>query len=259
MIRILALLCIVFSLPAMAQELSQPLFQLHKNDVEQAVSAALVQKGAGEMVVATIQNPATDTLYSHATPIEVEIHGLQFDAQTSRWQASMMFMGDGKTLSAIPVSGRFQETKTVAVLKKPITAGQVIEASDVEMKAIPVGRIRSDMVTDASQLIGKAPARSISPQRPLREHEVGAPAVIKKNSVVRMVYSRGGIELAAQGMALSDGELGRSILVKNISSNKTVAALVKSADTVEIMPLTTQSTAAVAPSQNAVEETHAIN
>jgi flagella basal body P-ring formation protein FlgA len=74
----------------------------------------------------------------------------------------------------------------------------------------------------------------ITAGRPIRSTEIATAAVIKKNDLVKMVYSQGAMQISTNGQAMSDGGQGSVIAVKNITSNKVIQATVQDASTVLI-------------------------
>ena len=209
-------------------------FRLSYEDTERAVSDALNQRGAGKNVAAKINGNHKEALYSYDKPIDVEIRGLRFEKNSNQWSASVLFTSEGEVVSALPVSGKFEEMVSVPTLKRGVRGGEVISEDDVEIHEYPVSRTRTGTITDAAQLIGKSPLRIISAGRPVRQEEVAQAAVIKKNAVIQMRYSAAGMQITASGQAMSDGAKGQSIAVRNLSSKKLVYAVVENENEVKV-------------------------
>ena len=58
--------------------------------------------------------------------------------------------------------------------------------------------------------------------------------MVKRGDVVNLVYLRGNLRITTQAQALSDGEPGATIAVRNLQTKKQVYAIVKDGSTVEI-------------------------
>lgn len=217
------------------------IFQLSYDDAEGAIGFALSDKGAGNKVAATINGHKTDALFSYNKPIAVEIRGLQFDKARGQWNASLLFVNDGATVSAMPVSGRFEEMTEIPVLKRQVRAGDIIKEADVEIRDYALSRTRSDTIGDIASLVGKSPSRAISPNRPIREQEIAQPVLVKKNGIVQMRYSSPGVEITVSGQATEEGSRGSVISVKNLGSKKIVRAVVEDENTVSIVNTQMQS------------------
>jgi flagella basal body P-ring formation protein FlgA len=212
------------------------LFQLSAADVEGAVGFALADKGAGGKIGATLNGVKNhEPLFSYSKPVSVEIRGLQFDKASTRWNASMVVLSEGRVVSALPLSGRYEELLEVPVLKRQVRAGDTIKDSDVELRDVALSRTRSDTISDMASLIGKSPVRAISPGRPIREQEIAKPTLVQKNSIVQMRYNSPGVNITTTGQAVDEGGKGSVISVRNINSKKLVRAVVVDENTVAIV------------------------
>lgn len=233
--------------PAVATTAPAPgLFQLSYAEAEEAVAWVLMQKGVGDKVVAGINGHKNNApIFSYSKPVTVEIKGMQYDTGTGRWSASLLFRAEGEVVSALPASGHYDEMLEVPVLKRQVKNGEVIDASDIEVRDFPQERARNDTITDMSSLIGKSPLRTIAAFRPIHNNEIASPAIVKKNAMVQMRYTMPGMQITASGQAMGDGAKGDVIEVKNTASKKVIQAVVEDSSTVTIMPqgiLTSQLT-----------------
>lgn len=219
-----------------AQSTPAYLFQLTYADVEQAVGFALADKGAGDKISATVQGRSDTPVFSHSKPLSVEIRGLKFDKQSKRWNASFMFISEGRIISATPLSGRFEEMVELPVLKRQMRSGDTITEKDIELRDVAISSLRGDVVNDLSSLIGKSPLRTISMGRPIREQEIAQPTLVKKNTLVQMQFNSGPMQISDAGQAMEDGAKGSVISVRNVSSKKLIRAMVTGAETVEVLP-----------------------
>jgi flagella basal body P-ring formation protein FlgA len=246
MIRLFLVLCLIgMSIPAFAAGANpQYVFQLTYEDAEDAIGKAIAARGVAEKVSAVIAGRKNTPMFSYSQPLKVEIRGLEFDKETRRWSANILFISGGDVISAIPAAGRFDELVELPVLRRQVRAGEVIGEDDVERRAFLVSQTRSDNIADSANLIGKAPARSLSPGRPIREQEIASPAVIKKNALIQMRYVNASIEITATGQALSDGAKGDVIDVRNVASKKIVRAVVENENTANIVGSEAQTASA---------------
>ncbi len=212
-----------------------PYFRLTYADAEEAISQALAERGAGAKVSADITNSqGEDYLFSFSQPISVEIRGLRFNPDTQRFSANLVSISGTDVISARPISGRYNEMVEVPVLKRSVRAGEIITASDVELRDYAKARARADTIVDMASLVGKSPERVISAGRPIRATELEQAAVVKKNGLVKMVYKDGGMAISTNGQAMTDGILGSVINVRNTESKKIVQGTVQDENTVVI-------------------------
>jgi|GEM_PF-844768 len=218
------------------------LFTLTYEDAEKAVSEALAEKGAGSKVAAIITNTKGDSLYSDNRPVHVEIRGLRFDANAKSWSANLMFVGEANDVfSAKPIAGRYEELTEIPVLKRAIKNGDIISQQDIEMRDMPISRVRAGTVHAMSDLVGKTAIRLISQNRAIRDTEISEPLVVEKNAIVQIRYATHGIDISTSGQAMSSGSLGSIINVRNLTSNKLVRAVVESSGVVNVVTLDSQA------------------
>ena len=212
------------------------IFNISYEDAEDAVSKALSEKVTdGKIVSAIISGKKTTPIYSYNKPISVEVRGLRSDSAANHWSASLVILENDAVISAQPISGRYKLMVEIPVLKQDVKNGEVIKDSDIENKVFAQELVHGDTVKNAADLIGKTPARTISPNRPIRTNEIGTPAIIKKNALVQMRYKTTNMEITTSGQAMSDGAKGDAIEVKNTTSKKTTRAVVVDSNTVDVM------------------------
>jgi flagellar basal body P-ring formation protein FlgA len=242
LIIIMALAAPAWATPGEAPA-TQPnyLFELSFEDAQNAIGQALVEKGAGTQLAASINGRKKDALFSYNKPLTVEIRGLQFDKNARSWSANLLMISEGDVVTAMPVAGRFEDMVEVPVLRRQIRNGEIIGESDVDLRQFPVAHTRPGTIRDKAELIGKSPSRASSAFRPIREHEIASPAVVKKNGIVQMRYLSPGMEITATGQAMNEGGRGEVIAVRNMNSKKIVRAVVEDANTVSILSATQSS------------------
>lgn len=230
----LALLALCLSTPAMAQQSNTPLFSITLDEAQSSVEAALMAEGVAESLKAEIISTRQPLLYQYKQPLEVQVRSLKFSEADHTWSANMLFAHEGEVISAMPASGRYEETRRIPVLTQRLSHGEEITPQHIALKDFTVSRLRQDVVMDEKELIGKTPRRTISVSRPIRAEEVQAPDVLKKGSMVRMIYETPYMEISASGEALENGTLGQSVRIRNRDSNIAVYGTVVSADEVRV-------------------------
>lgn len=236
---VLILMCLLwtanpaFALPENAAG-KEPLFPLSYSEAEEAVSRALSEKGAGDKVAASINGRGNQPIYAYTEPLTVEIRGLNFDKPSAHWSGNLIFLADSQVITAMPAAGRYDQLAEVPVLKRPVRNGEIIRDTDIEIRDLPLAQVRVDVVTDIASLIGKSPLHSISAFRPIRDHEIAMPPLVKKNNIVQMHYQSPGMEIITTGQALEDGAKGSVIGVRNLTSKRVVQAVVEDVSAVSV-------------------------
>jgi flagellar basal body P-ring formation protein FlgA len=125
---------------------------------------------------------------------------------------------------------------SVLVTKRTITRGAGLAASDVESQVLRVPGLATHYVADAADLAGRHARRNLPPGTVISNDELAANSVIKRGQQVTLVAAVGGIEVRANGKALTDGGTADRIRVQNLASSRVVEGLVESADIVRVTP-----------------------
>ena len=117
----------------------------------------------------------------------------------------------------------------------------------------PVRAIRSKTVLTADDLtlveesvpgaidsieaaVGQEAKIALYPGRPILLTQIGAPALVERNAVVRMSYIRGPLRIETEGRALDRGGAGEAVRVMNLASRQTVTGTVAANGSIEVGP-----------------------
>lgn len=113
---------------------------------------------------------------------------------------------------------------------RAIRGQSVISAEDVALsdEQVPGALAALDAV------IGREARITLYPGRPILKGQVGAPALVERNQLVRMTYAEGGLSITADGRVLDRGGVGEIVRVMNLASRQIVSGVVTQAGTVEV-------------------------
>jgi flagella basal body P-ring formation protein FlgA len=129
-----------------------------------------------------------------------------------------------RALLLIPLAFLATAASSAEVLTatRTIRPGEVIAPADLGFIAAeaPAALVLPE------QAVGLAARRLLVPGRPIMAGDVGAPALVKRNGPVALVYEKGGLTIRAEGRALADGAEGDLIRVMNLASRQTVTGTV---------------------------------
>lgn len=116
------------------------------------------------------------------------------------------------------------------IANRAIPAKSIITEMDVSLtdQAIP-GAFRA--VADAIGLEAKV---SIYPGRPVRMGDLGPPAIVERNDVVKLRFATGALIIETEGRALERAGIGDFVRVMNLSSRSTVTGRVTPNGTIEV-------------------------
>jgi flagellar basal body P-ring formation protein FlgA len=209
-------------------------YQLLLEDIEKAVSDALVKADVAKHVRATVTNNRDKVLYAGSQPAHVELRTLTYDKGKSSWSANMLIMDGEKVLTAKPITGRYNEEQALPVLKQRFRDNDVIAKEHIEMQFFPITKVRQDTVLEVEELIGKSPRHMISPNRPIRTGELTTPPVLEKGATVSMRYVTPYMSITTTGEAQEEGSVGDVIRVLNPDSKKIVRARITSPQEVTV-------------------------
>ncbi|MGH1412423.1 MAG: flagellar basal body P-ring formation chaperone FlgA [Pelagimonas sp.] len=100
------------------------------------------------------------------------------------------------------------------VATRSIRPQQLITAEDVRSDPSDV----EGAYTFLGEVIGNEARVAIYPGRAVMFGQVGRPALVERNQMVELIFSRGGLRIAAEGRALARGGSGERIRVMNTDS-----------------------------------------
>lgn len=113
---------------------------------------------------------------------------------------------------------------------RPIRAQTVIAATDVELAQTTA----PGAISDVAAVVGLEARVTLYPGRPILPAQVGPPAVVQRNQLVRMTYLRGPLAIQADGRALDRAGVGERVRVMNLASKQIVTGAVVGNGTVEV-------------------------
>ncbi|MBZ9610191.1 flagellar basal body P-ring formation chaperone FlgA [Rheinheimera maricola] len=130
----------------------------------------------------------------------------------------------------VPV--RIDEVVQAVVLTQNLTTGSSITATMLNTESRERRFTRGSLVTNVDQVIGAKTRRSLSVGQILTLQDL---CLVCKGDVVTISISNNGLNVAATGVAQSDGSLGDTISVLNRQSNRTISADVVAVNQVSII------------------------
>jgi flagella basal body P-ring formation protein FlgA len=122
----------------------------------------------------------------------------------------------------------------VLVLRRALARRARIEALDVELQTRRLPGISSSFLNDVSALQGRRLRRALSAGTPLTMDVLDRDVLVQRGQSVTLIAASGGIEIRAQGRALTDGSEQDRVRVQNVNSLKIVEGVVENAGTVRV-------------------------
>jgi flagella basal body P-ring formation protein FlgA len=124
---------------------------------------------------------------------------------------------------------------TYFISTRDIAPGQIISAADVSPRQADLTNLPRSVVTDLSQVVGKAALSRITPGIPVREDLLHAVNTIEVGQPVKLVAEGPGFSVSYEGSALGNAALGQSVRVRTVSG-QIVSGVVRDRGTV-VVPL----------------------
>lgn len=166
------------------------------------------------------------TAQTLAAPVDAlgapRLVSIDHDSRSGLFRAEMAAWPEGPVRT---ISGRAVPVVDVPVLARPLARGEVLAEADLTWSRLPADRVRADMLTDLSAMVGQAARRSLRDGTPLRAMDLEAPILIARGETVSLVYRSGPLILTARARALQDAAQGEAARFVNLQSNRTIEAI----------------------------------
>jgi flagellar basal body P-ring formation protein FlgA len=198
--------------------------------VEEAARTQLAQQaGRGGLL-----DPQFDvTVVRNAQPLPACSVPVNIDSIDTRQPSRMRFEvrcpGEGWRREFIV---RAQVSARVLVAASDIPAGQALTEADVMLERRAL-QATPDTVSEPREIVGMSARRALRAGDSVRKSALVAPILVKRGDAVRILASRGEIEVSVAGVALEGGANGTVISVRNASSNNVIRARITASGTVE--------------------------
>lgn len=108
----------------------------------------------------------------------------------------------------------------VWVANRIIPANSIISADDIQLRDVA----SAGGVADPDQIVGMEARKALFAGRPILLADVGNPAVVERNQIVQLVFSRFGLLIKTDGRAMDRAAPGEMIRVMNLESRSLVTA-----------------------------------
>jgi flagellar basal body P-ring formation protein FlgA len=189
-------------------------------DIETRITQALAGRqrntDAGNLTLSFDNEPRP----MHIEPgTELRIARMTFDPRSGRFDVVFERAGNRNLLR---YTGTYSETFEAAVLARPLTAGEVVRAADVNIVRRPKPEFAANIMTTADQAIGLAARRPMRQGDVLRQNDLAKAELVARNDNVTITFQVPGITLTMRGKALEGGGQGDTINVLNVQSKRPV-------------------------------------
>ena len=127
------------------------------------------------------------------------------------------------------VADLMPEGQSVTVVRA-VRSQSVLEAEDLALVdgATPGG------IDSVEAAIGLEARVALYPGRPILMSQIGAPAAVERNGIVKLSYVNGPLSITTEGRALDRAAAGQPVRVMNLQSKQTVTGIVTPDGSVEV-------------------------
>jgi len=122
------------------------------------------------------------------------------------------------------------------VLRHAANRGARVTAEDIEIQVRKVSGPSASYLTSVTELPGRTLKRPLAAGSVLTVDAFMADAMVKRGQQVTLLASAGGLEVRANGRALSDGGSADRVRVQNLASQLVVEGVVESAGVIRVTP-----------------------
>jgi flagellar basal body P-ring formation protein FlgA len=201
--------------------------------LSELVSAAIDSEGLRPEGTVIDIRLADESLVFNAEMVAepVRLLGLDYRAGASRFAARFAVAGEELP---VEVAGRVTFLVEAPHLISEIKAGEVLDASDIEMRLVPADFADRSGVAHLDELLGMAMKRNARAGLMLKTADVSPPLAVKRNAQVTVLIRAGAMTLTMQGQSLGDAGIGAPVRVMNPVSNKVLSGVATAPGTVEI-------------------------
>lgn len=123
----------------------------------------------------------------------------------------------------------------VVVAMQTLERGSIIAAQDVVLRVQDIAPLNGQFFTTSDEVLGQTVKRRISAAQIVNSAQLEQPIMVERGQSVLMVARQNGIEASTTGEAMKQGRKGDVIRVRNVSSQRTVDAIVVSPGVVHIL------------------------
>jgi flagella basal body P-ring formation protein FlgA len=116
------------------------------------------------------------------------------------------------------------------VAARTLRAHSVIGPGDLAISAADV----PGALKDPALIVGLETRVALYAGRPIMPGDVGPPALVERNQIVRLAYDAGGLSIVTEGRALDRAGAGDPLRVMNLASRTTVTGFVLADGTVAV-------------------------
>jgi len=188
------------------------------------------------------QDMAIRAVYASG-PVDLPVGNMTYEVSASPRERyvgnvvlTIQFLIDGQKDRAVRVTGKVDLFQNIVHSVHPLKRNDVISEKDIEFQRINISDAMDRFAIQYDQVVGKRVLKDVGFHQPILLADLDNPLVIRRNSVVTIVYRQPGLELSARGQAREDAGVGDTVRIVNVTTNRTIPCRVIDATTVQAVP-----------------------
>lgn len=147
---------------------------------------------------------------------------------------SLAFLVDGRVAKKIQMNTKIAVMQEILVSNRTLERHDVITEEDVRLEKMNLAELKTDVMTDPGEVIGKRVKRTVEVNSPLRLNFLEVPPMVKRGDMVTIVAESDVLKITTKGLVTESGCKGEMVKVINVNSRKELFAKVRDARTVEV-------------------------
>lgn len=192
-------------------------------DADGTVTLGEIFEGAGAAGRTPVASRTGTTVMLSATAVQAAGRRAGLDWANAEGLRQIVVRG-AATAAANPTASAVRANVDVLTWTRNLAAGEIVQPQDLVWAKVALAP--ADAATDPDAVVGLAARRTLRAGAAVAGRDVSAPQVVKANDLVTLVFEDAGITLTLQAKAVSGGGVGDTISVQNVSSKKTIQAVV---------------------------------
>jgi len=149
---------------------------------------------------------------------------------------TIQFIVNGQKERSLRVTGKVEIFQNVVHAAHALQRNDIISEADVELQKINISYAPDRFTVSTDQVVGKKVLQNIGLNQPIPIASLDSPKALKRGAAVTIIHEQVGLRLTAKGQTREDGNIGSTIRVVNVMTNRTINCRVLDATTVQVVP-----------------------
>lgn len=206
-----------------------------EDDIAAALKKEYLERfGEGDEIELEFYGGQTNFSLEEAGEVKIMVANARFDELQNKFSADVEVFAGGKPVAKSSYQGKYYVLTEVFVPAQNINKGEVITADKLKSVKTRSNRVKPQHLADKDKLINMEAKRNLREGKMISDKDVGKIVLIKKGSIVNLIYQTPYMQITAKAEALEDGCRGDRIEIRNTKSKKDLYGEVVDAETVRI-------------------------